>query len=33
MPLRSACLSESMDIDPEDYSVDQSVEMVWEITD
>ena len=31
MPLESACLSES--IDPEDYSVDQSVEMVWEITD
>ncbi|MBR6213362.1 MAG: SIMPL domain-containing protein [Candidatus Methanomethylophilaceae archaeon] len=33
MPLESACLSETMDIDPEDYSVDQSVEMVWEITD
>ncbi len=33
MPLSAKCMAAPIDIDPEDYSVDQSVEMVWEITD
>ena len=33
MPMKCCADNMSLDIDPDDYSVGQSVEMVWEITD